>query len=918
MTVDKARPSIPGISPKGDSPHALSVGTRFGRYEILSLIGAGGMGEVYRALDHDLNRNVAVKLLPSRFASDPGRMSRFAQEARAASSLNHPNIITIHEIGETSGLPFIVMEFVDGETLRLVIAGGRLTVRRSLDLAAQVAEGLAKAHAAGIVHRDLKPENIMVTPDGFVKILDFGLAKLWPIGREAASEAETVTDTQLLPNTDRYTILGTVGYMSPEQAAGRSVDFRSDQFSLGTILYEMATGCRAFLRESAAQTLAAIIEKDPQSISEINPAFPAPVRWIIERCLEKDPVDRYASTLDLARELRKVREHLTEASAPSVTSGAPAPSKPRSRLRLRLWHKVATILAILAGLMLVTPVLEIVQQRLHLLPLPAQKRIAILPVRNPGGTVQERAMCEGLLDYLVARLSEIEKFQKAFWVVPAAEVRRQGAAADRDIRRGLGVTLALDITVQRSGERTLMSAVLRDTEQQRVLRSTTREIPSEASLLDQTVDAVIDMLDVEIDSDARATLRAGTTTVVEASTLYAQALAYQPYEQARTMLDRYDQRQNLEQAVNLLNAALTKDPRYALAHAGLGEVYLRLWMLTKDPEFARLAEDHCHRALDLDSLVAPVWVTLGMLHSQTGKPDEALSDFERALARAPGSAEVLRERGVALQRLGRFEEAEKSYRAAIARRPDSWAAYNYLGTFLFSRGRNREAEAAFRQALKLAPDNARVWSNLGAVLHRLDRYDEAEAAWEKSVSFHPTASALSNLATRRFFQGQYAEAARRFEAATKLAKRDYRIWRNLGAAYYWVPGERDRAAVAYRTAADLAEQERRLDQRNAPLLADLADCLALLGESKRARTLLAEALKLEPGNNDVTQMAVGIYEALGERDAALRCLDRALKEGYSRDQIEHDPFLAGLRADPRYLELGKGKTAAGGKNANNN
>ncbi len=709
MTEDKARPSILGISPKGDFPHALSVGTRFGRYEILSLIGAGGMGEVYRALDHDLRRNVAVKLLPIRFASDPGRMSRFAQEARAASSLNHPNIITIHEIGETSGLPFIVMEFVDGETLRSVLAGGRLTIRRSLDLAAQVAEGLAKAHAAGIVHRDLKPENIMVTPDGFVKILDFGLAKLWPIGREAASEAETVTATQLLPHTDRYAILGTVGYMSPEQAAGRSVDFRSDQFSLGTILYEMATGCRAFLRESAAQTLAAIIEKEPQSISEINPAFPAPARWIIERCLEKDPVDRYASTLDLARELRKVREHLTEASAPSVTSGAPAPSKPRPRLRL--WHKVATILAILAVLMLVTPVLDVVRQQLHLLPLPAQKRIAILPVHNPGGTAQERAMCEGLLDYLVARLSEIERFQKAFWVVPAAEVRRQGAAADLDVRRGLGVTLALDITVQRSGERTIMSAVLRDAEQPRVLRSTTKDIPSETSLLDQTVDAVIDMLDLEIGSDARAALRAGTTTVVEASTLYAQALAYQPYEQARTMLDRYDQRQNLEQAVNLLNAALTKDPRYALAHAGLGEVYLRLWMLTKDPEFARLAEDHCRRALDLDSLVAPVWVTLGMLHSQTGKPDEALSDFERALARAPGSAEVLRERSVALGRLGRFEEAEKSYRAAIAQRPDSWAAYNYLGTFLFSRGRNTEAAAAFRQALRLAPDNARVWSN---------------------------------------------------------------------------------------------------------------------------------------------------------------------------------------------------------------
>lgn len=872
------------------------------------------MGEVYQALDHDLQRHVAVKFLPARFTSDPERMARFAKEARAASSLNHPNIITIHEIGETSGLPFIVMEFVDGETLRSAVAGGRVAVRRMLDLAAQMAEGLAKAHAAGIVHRDLKPENIMVTRDGFVKILDFGLAKLWAIGREGGSEAETVTNPLLAPDTANNTILGTVGYMSPEQAAGRAADFRSDQFSLGVILYEMATGCRAFWAQSVPQTLAAIIEKDPRPISELNPEFPAPARWIIERCLEKDPAGRYASTLDLAREIRNVREHLSEASGAGVAPGAGASSRPR----LRLWHKLLVILAVLAGLTLLPPMLDTIRQKLQRLPLPAQKRIAILPVHNPGGTAEEGALCEGLLDYLVARLSEIERFQKAFWVVPAAEVRRQGAVSGSDVRRGLGVTLALDITVQRSGERTLMSAILRDTEQKRVLRSVTQDIPLGDSLLDRTVDAIIGMLDVELGSSARAALRAGTTSVAEASTLYAQALAYQPYEQARSMLERYEQRQNLEKAVELLNAALTRDPRYALAHAGLGEVYLRLWVLAKDPEYARLAEEHSRRALDLDSLVAPAWITLGMLHSQTGKPEEALRDFERALARAPGSPDVLRERGVALARLGRYEEAEENYRAAIARRPDSWAAHNYLGVFLFSRGRNKEAEAAFRQALELAPDNARVLSNLGAVLYRLEQYSEAEEAWEKSVASHPTASAVSNLATRRFFQERYAEAARGFEQAAKLAPRDYRIWRNLGAAYFWAPGERGRAANAFRTAADLAEKERRLDPKNAPLIADLADCLALLGESGRARSLLADALKLEPDNSYVAQMAVGIHEALGERDTALRYLDKALREGYSRDEVEHNPFLAELRADARYAGLGKNRPSIRGNKKQNN
>jgi TolB-like protein len=220
-----------------------------------------------------------------------------------------------------------------------------------------------------------------------------------------------------------------------------------------------------------------------------------------------------------------------------------------------LWHKVVGILTILAGLALMPPVVDTIRQKLHLLPLPAQKRIAILPVRNPGGTAHEGAMCEGLLDYLVARLSEIERFQKALWVVPAAEVRRQGAAADRDVRRGLGVTLALDITVQRSGERTIMSAILRDTEQQRVLRSTTRSIPSDASLLDQTVDAIVGMLDMEIGPDARAALRAGTTTVVSVNAL--RTVAYRPYEQVAPV-GTVPQRQ-AENGGNP-RAALTKDP----------------------------------------------------------------------------------------------------------------------------------------------------------------------------------------------------------------------------------------------------------------------------------------------------------------------------------------------------------------------
>jgi serine/threonine protein kinase len=299
--------------------HAPGVGMRFGRYELLERLGAGGMGEVYRARDLQLLRDVAVKFLPEPFASSPVRLARFTREARTASSLNHPNILTVHDVGQADGLHFMVTELVEGVTLRqLLRAESRLSTRRALDLAAQMAEGLAKAHAAGIVHRDLKPENVMVTPDGRVKILDFGIAKLHnPTAREDRDTA--LSELPTWPSDHRPdaplsdgTLVGTVGYVSPEQARGRPLDHRSDQFALGATLYEMVTGRRAFQRESRTETLAAIIADEPEPIAGLIPGFPAPARWILECCLAKDPADRYASTSDLAHALRSLRDHISE------------------------------------------------------------------------------------------------------------------------------------------------------------------------------------------------------------------------------------------------------------------------------------------------------------------------------------------------------------------------------------------------------------------------------------------------------------------------------------------------------------------------------------------------------------------------------------------------------------------------------
>ncbi|HEY6930098.1 MAG TPA: protein kinase [Thermoanaerobaculia bacterium] len=316
----------------------LLAGSKLGPYEILAPLGAGGMGEVYRARDPRLGRDVAIKVLPASFSSDPERLHRFEQEARSASALNHPGIVTIYEIGQANSFSYIAMELVQGRTLREVIAEGAIPTKRLLSLAAQFADALARAHEARIVHRDLKPENLMVTRDGFVKILDFGLAKLALPESGEFSNLPTLAKPETVPGV----VLGTVGYMSPEQASGKSVDFQSDQFSLGSILYEMATGRRAFSRGTTAESLAAIIREEPEPVESLAPASPVALRWVIERCLAKDPEERYASTRDLARDLAHLRDHLSE------VSGQTAPSLVGPRKRWTVPVLMITTLAAIA------------------------------------------------------------------------------------------------------------------------------------------------------------------------------------------------------------------------------------------------------------------------------------------------------------------------------------------------------------------------------------------------------------------------------------------------------------------------------------------------------------------------------------------------------------------------------------------
>jgi serine/threonine-protein kinase len=878
-----------------------TFGTRFGRYELLEQIGAGGMGEVFRARDHDLHRDVAIKFLPEHFASDPDRLARFAQEARTASSLNHPNIVTIHEIGEREGSPYIVMEYVDGETLRRIIQRGRLLPpKQALDIGAQLADGLAKAHTARVVHRDLKPENVMITRDGFAKILDFGLAKLRADqdGLTAQPPEASEAKTELSPNTAIGVLLGTAGYMAPEQVRGMPADFRSDQFALGAMLYELATGRKAFQRDSVVQTLSAIIEDEPRPIAELNPSFPPPARWAIERCLAKEPGGRYASTLDLAHELRGIRERLGEAHASGTDVGVAAPPARRSR-----WMHWTIAAAVVLGVLFLTPIRDAFRQWTQPAPLAREVRLAVLFNDSALGA-EDRERLAGLLDYVVIRLADLNRFRDSFSVVPASELRESLVRGPGEAKRRVGANLAVSLAVHRADRTLVLSATLEDTEHLRVLGGDQKSFPADQFSAEDAVDLVVTILRVELQSAERSAWTAGTSGVAEARSLFARGLRQTPYQSAQGALEKYDQEQSLQRAIDYFNRAIELDPRYADAYAKLGEAYLLLYRLTNRPEHIALAAQNATKARELDDTRPSTWITLGMIDAQKQAYATAERSFRNAIDRGPRTSLAYRELGRMQLRQGQRDQAEASFRTAVELDPDTWSNHNALGLFLLASKRHAEAEQALLLATSKAPDNARVWSNLGALYYAQSRFDDAEKAFERAIGLYEYGPALSNLATIKFrVRRDYTGAARILERAVKASPRDYRIWQGLAGAYHWAPGERARAADAQKSAIAIIDEALRIEPENAELIARLADAYVMVRDEPKARLLIARAVKLAPSNGDVAWTAADVYETLGDRDAALQQVAVALKAGVAPFEFESGPTFAGLVKDPRYAAL---------------
>ena len=864
------------------------IGETFGHYRIESKLGEGGMGVVYKAHDTHLDRPVAIKVLAPEAVADPDRKRRFVQEARTASGLNHPNILHIYDIDQSQGVDFIAMEFVPGKNLAQLIPPAGLPPADVLKYAVQIADALARAHAAGIIHRDLKPANVMVTGEGLVKVLDFGLAKLTEPEPETSGtdSTPTVTIREPVARTEEGAILGTIAYMSPEQAEGRPVDARSDIFSFGSMLYEMLTGHRPFRGGSKLATLSAILNQEPAPLSELVPASATELDAIVTRCLRKEPERRFQHFADLKVELEELREVIRDASGRRRESGVR-----RSRwVRRRRRRLVGTGVALAAVAALAVLVLTLFRQS------PSEKLVAVLAFDNGGAGPEAQAFSDGLVWTLARTLSSFEQVQRHVRFVPPGDLRGDAARQYTAARMSSGATHTLRGNVRRDPKTVSWAAVLVETREGRELDRVELTLPrgDAARLETEPARQVAKMLGVSWPASAGKLLASGNTKVGKAQEYCLEARGY---------LQRPGSIDSVDRAVSRFQEAIEQDPSYGQAHSGLAEACWAKSGLTKDPQWAEKARQSCARALDAGAAPAPVRVTLGKIHAGTGRLPEAISEFQRALELDPMIPEARTGLAAALTAAGRIDEAEAAHKEYARLRPSYHSTHAQLAAFYVHQGRYQDAERALMRAIGLAPENHWGYGVLGGVYHYLGRFEEAEAAMKKSLAIKPTAAAFSNLGTLYFFQGRYSDSVPLMEKAAELEPGSYVIWGNLADAYQWTSDHRASAAGAYRKAIELAEKQLALNPNNGDLRASQALNYAQIDEPVKALAEIAQARRLAPMQPKVLFKSGVVYELTGRRGRALDALERAVESGYSVEEVRRAPTLSALRKDPLYARI---------------
>jgi serine/threonine protein kinase/tetratricopeptide (TPR) repeat protein len=867
-----------------------------GRYKILRVLGQGGMGAVYQARDQELDRVIALKVIRPELAGNPSILQRFKQELILSRHVTHKNVVRIYDMGEADGTRFITMEYVDGEDLRGVLTrDGKIAPREAVEIVQQICLALDAAHAEGVIHRDLKPQNVMLDRQRRVVVMDFGLAR--------SLEAPGMTQTGAL--------VGTLEYMSPEQAMGVELDQRSDLFALGLIFYELLTGKAPYKADTAIASLMKRTQERAIPASDIDTGVPKSLSVIVAKCLERDPAHRFQSAQDVLRQLDawmgnpSISPSMLARMSPSTTS--------RSSVQISLslpsqrgWVWLAGICAAMATFFAVPTTRHLIfrtaspsaSQPVHegvdgIPDLSKGKFLAVLPLKVIGDEKSLRYVSDGLVDALSAKMFQLKEVH----IASSAAVEKAAAIGDpvTKIARALGVNLILQGMVQGSPDKLRITLDLEDISSgHRLWSQEFSGVPQDLlTLEDQIYSSLVAALEVNPTNEevSRSGLHPTENTT-----------AYDLYLKGRDALRGNGGSRDIESAVSLLQSALHEDPNFALAYTGLADANLRLYGDSKDPLYAEKALAAANKAESLDPSLPEVHLVLGSVYTNTGRSAEASSELKRALALAPNSDDAYRRLGKVYLTSGHKQEALSAYQSAVAANPYYWSNHNTLGGAYFQFGENDKALKEYQRVAELAADNPVGYKNIGAVYFRLGRWNDALSPFQKSLELQPDAAAYSNLGTTYFFLKRNDDAIKMFEKAVQLTPKDEVLMGNLADAYR-AAGRAQEANATYDKAIQLAFQQLQVNPKLASVTGDLALYYAKKGVAASSLQYIRQARALDSTDLQLLYNQAQIYALAGKQKEAVATLREAFQKGYATEEALNDPELASLKGLPEFARL---------------
>jgi serine/threonine-protein kinase len=850
----------------------MATPDRVGPYRISSRLGAGGMGEVFLAEDTRLHRRVALKKLGEKWAGDADSRRYLIHEARAAAALNHPNIAAVYDVLDTENAAFIVMEYVPGDSLAQRLRAGPLQLHAVLRIGVQLCQALAVAHQQGILHRDLTPANLLLTPQGQLKVLDFGLAKSF-----VSVRTEDGGDIDV---SDHGKIAGTPAYIPPERYEGAASDERQDIYSTGVVLYELLSGIRPFSGADVASLARAVLDGQPKPLRSVAPLVPEPVAATVHQAMARRPAERHPSAAALGAELEKL-EVLSEQKTEGVVTTL------RARRR-HPWRWVAAALAA-AAVVATAAVQKSRRPGSEASRAPAVPVVMVLPLSNATGNPADEALGTGVADVVIS----------ALWRVPQVNVlslatSNECAGARRNLAcaASLGATYVLDGSVQRQADRVRVILNLANATSRIVLWSDSYDGALEDLFgFQQTLaEGVAGALRLRVPREAAGAER-----------LAVGERSFGDYAEALLLLERRDERASVDRAITLLEAVTAQEPRFALAQASLGRAHWIKYELTKDVDQTRRAEAALRSALELDSELPGVLLVQATILRAKGQLAAAESVTRRALAARPESDEVHALLGDVLVAQGRKDEGVAELNRAIELRPSYWQHHNTLAMAEYGRGRLDAAAASWRRVVELRPDSPMGYVSLGAALYGLGDRAGARAQFERAAALGD-ADAHSNLGFFAYEEKRYADAADAFGRAAALLPKDPGLQRNLGDALARL-GRAAEARGAYAVAVELQKGHVRAKPNSAPTVARLAVYEAKAGDPESARRRAAAALEMAPESAEVAYFAAVAFALSGQQDAGAKALERAIRLGYNREVLRTDEDLAGLRAAIKFEKL---------------